>query len=312
MTRLNGGLSLLAGIFAPILCAAESKAEPETNFTEEPLLVQTQTVPAAENRTDSITEEPRNDPEQEQPQWSGTVELYGFGPLRMSGDTKLNGRETDYDLNLDDVLSLLDGAFYVRGSLEANRWGLLTDLSYVKVGDENAITSPGRLLTGKAKVNFKQGIYDLAVRYRFGDREQAVGTGGDFSIIPYAGVRVLDLSSAVKVQIQGDGPLLGSRFVREGQFSRTWAQPLVGVQANYFVSPRLRLFARGDIAGFGISGDEDLSGNAQVGVGYAIGNSTDLTLSWRYLGIRYENDKQPSSGFTSNQNGVELGLKFFF
>ena len=36
----------------------------------------------------------------------------------------------------------------------------------------------------------------------------------------------------------------------------------------------------GLLYGFGLSGDEDLSGNAQVGVVNAVGNTTNLTLSW--------------------------------
>ena len=149
------------------------------------------------------------------------------------------------------------------------------------------------------------------MRYRFGDPESAVAEPGVFSIIPYAGVRVIDAQLGVEAQIRGNGPL-GLAFERQGNFGRTWAQPLLGMQASVFVSPKLRLFARGDIGGFGISGDKDLSGNAQLGIGYAVGNNTDLNLSWRFLGLRYENDRTPSSGFSSYQNGIELGLKFFF
>ena len=149
------------------------------------------------------------------------------------------------------------------------------------------------------------------MRYRFGDPEAAVAEPGQFSIIPYAGVRVIDAQLGVEAQILGNGPL-GLEFERQGDFGRTWAQPLLGMQASVFVSPKLRLFARGDIGGFGLSGDKDLSGNAQVGLGYAVGNNTDLNLSWRFLGLRYENDRTPSSGFSNYQNGIELGLKFFF
>jgi hypothetical protein len=244
---------------------------------------------------------------QEEP-WRGTVELYGPLPFRLDTTTTINGRTTEAELNLGQILDNLKWTSSLRASLEKGRWGLLTDLSYTKLGQENAATTPGGLLTGRAQVDAAQGIYDLAVRYRFGDPEAAVGKPGQFSVIPYAGVRVIDANLDVDVQVIGPNRL----FERQGSFGRTWAQPLLGTQATVFLSPRLRAFARADIGGFGISGSNDLSGNAQVGLGYAIGNNTDLNLSWRYFGIDYNNGESPDSGFSSYQNGLEIGLKFFF
>jgi hypothetical protein len=245
------------------------------------------------------------------PSWRATLELYGFAPLRTTGTTRVRGFEADVDLDLGDVLSALDWATYVRGSVERDRWGLLTDLSYVRLGGSSASTGPGGRFTGKAEVSSSLGIYDLAVRYRLGEPEAAIGETGSFSLIPYAGVRVIAADLDVDAQVQGTGPL-GLTLERKGSFGRTWAQPLVGLQGSVFLAPRLRAFARADIGGFGLSGDQDISGNAQVGLGYAIGNNTDLNLSWRYLGMKYRNDRNPSSGFSSYQNGIELGLKFFF
>ena len=243
------------------------------------------------------------------PPWRATLELYGLAPLQLDTRTTINGFTTTVEMDLGDVLSHLDWTSSLRGSVEQGRIGLLTDLSYTKLGAENARTTPRGLLTGRAKIAATQGIYDLAVRYRFGEPEAAVGAPGQFSLIPYAGVRVIDAQLDTEVEIIRNGQ---SGFARNGNFGRTWAQPLLGTQATVFLSPRLRAFARADIGGFGLSGRRDLSGNAQVGLGYAIGNSTDLNISWRYLGIEYENDKSPRSGFKSTQNGIELGLKFFF
>jgi hypothetical protein len=84
------------------------------------------------------------------------------------------------------------------------------------------------------------------------------------------------------------------------------------MQGSVFLSPRLQAFARAGIGGFGMSGDQDLSGNAQVGVGDAVGNNTNLTLSWRYQGAKYQNNRQPSSGFSNYLNGIEFGIKHLF
>jgi predicted porin len=241
--------------------------------------------------------------------WRATVELYGLAPLKLDTRTTINGFTTTADLDLGEVLSRLKWASSLRASVERGRVGLLTDLYYSRLAQEGARTTPGERLTGNAKLGASQGIYDLAVRYRFGESEAAVGQPGQFSLIPYAGVRVIDAQLDTKAEIRSNGQPI---FQREGSFGRTWAQPLLGTQATVFLSPRLRAFARADIGGFGLSGHRDLSGNAQLGLGYAVGNNTDLNISWRYMGIEYDNSKSPQSGFKSSQNGIEVGLKFFF
>ena len=246
--------------------------------------------------------------------WRSSVELYGPVPLRLDTTTTVvtqNNRSvtTEAVLNLGQVLDNLQWITAVRGSVEKGRWGVLTDLSYTKLSQENGATTPNELLTGRASVNVSQGIYDLAVRYRFGEPEAAVGTPGQFSLIPYAGIRVIDAQMDVAAQVDL-GNILSVQ--RQGNFGRTWAQPLLGTQASLFLSPRLRAFARADIGGFGLGGAKDISGNAQIGLGYAVGNSTGLNVSWRYFGLDYNNGDNPDSGFSSYQNGLEIGLKFFF
>lgn len=258
------------------------------------------------------------DPPSEEPAavspWAGTIELYGFAPVRSTGTTTVtNGTRnfsTDTDLNLGEALSKLKWATTLRGSIEKNRLGILVDIDYNKLGQYGSKTGKREIFTGNAEVTASQGIYDLALRYRFGDREAAVGKPGQFSLIPYAGIRVIDAQLDVAAQIQGSGGLIS--FEREGSFGRTWVQPLLGTQATIFMSPRLRAFARADIGGFGLSGSEDLSGNAQIGLGYAVGNSTDLNISWRYSGINYNTGDTPDSGYSNYRNGFEIGLKFFF
>jgi hypothetical protein len=243
--------------------------------------------------------------------WAATLELYGFVPIRTTGSTTVRGFTADTDLWLGDLIPLIQMTASARGSLEQGRFGLLADLSYNRIGDSLARTTARGLLTGKAEVTSNLGIYDIALRYRLGARESAVAAPGSWSVIPYAGVRIVDAALGVDAQLQGNGRF-NLQLQRQGELSHTWAQPLLGTQATVFLSPRLRAFGRADIGGFGLGGAQDLSGNAQLGLGYAVGNSTDLNISWRYLGLAYDNGAARPNGFTTYQNGVEVGLKFFF
>lgn len=243
--------------------------------------------------------------------WRATVELYGFAPVRTWGTTSIRGFDADFDTSLGALIPLLETVGSARGSVESGRFGLMADVYYAQIGDELARTGKRGLLTGRVEQTAIQGIYDLAFRYRFGAVETAIGTPGQVTVIPYAGVRVLKNQLDLSAVVEGSGPLQ-LRLEKQGSWGRTWTQPLIGTQASVFLAPGLRAFARGDLGGFGLAGDEDLSGNAQVGLGIALGNSTQLDLSWRYYGLNYSNGAERETAIRSRQNGIEVGLKVFF
>ena len=242
--------------------------------------------------------------------WAYTLEGYGYLPW-VNSTTTIRGFETETDLGPGQALNLLQSAFSARASAEKHRLGLLVDVAYTQLGSEQSTTTRRGRFTGATEVTAINGVYDLALRYRLGSREAAVGEPGRWWLIPYAGVRVVEARLGVEAQVQGNGAR-GLQWQGEGTLQHSWAQLLVGSQASVFVTPAVRLFARADVGGFGLAGQQDLSGNAQAGVGVALGNNTDLNVSWRYLGLAYNNGAERSTGFTSNQNGVELGLKFYF
>ena len=62
------------------------------------------------------------------PLWSGTVELYGFAPLRSTGSVTIRGQEAEVDQDLGEILSVLRFAASARGSIEKGRVGLQGDL----------------------------------------------------------------------------------------------------------------------------------------------------------------------------------------
>jgi hypothetical protein len=186
---------------------------------------------------------------------------------------------------------------------------VLIDLAYYRLGNQLSQTGRRGRLTGSSELTSINGTYDFALRYRFGSREAATGQPGTWTVIPYAGARVLQAQLDLAAQVRGPR---GFGFEKVGSLDRTWTQPLVGTQASVFLTRDLRLFARGDIGGFGLAGAKDLSGNAQVGLGYALGGNTAVNVSWRYLGIDWNNGNSRATGFSSQQSGIEAGFKMFF
>ncbi|MFM7640748.1 MAG: hypothetical protein ACKO45_04270, partial [Cyanobium sp.] len=231
--------------------------------------------------------------------WAGTLEFYGFAPLRLTsvvsrgaterelsgllnnhrGDRpsgplaqsgpaglqqlpdltfpkqwqglrgklpetiEIPGFTTATDVGLGAILTHLTDAFSIRGSVEHHRIGVQTDLSYVGMAGQTArefqpqrrrfpnLPVPTRAL--KAQVGLTQGIYDFALRYRLGERELAISSPGATTLIPYAGVRVLDVG--VDTTTTFVGPLL--KRSKQNSFGSPIAQPLLGLQGQVFVTP---------------------------------------------------------------------------
>lgn len=252
-----------------------------------------------------------------EPRWAGTLELYGFAPLRTSIDTDIGAFSASDSISLPTLLDNLKGIVSFRASMEYERIGLLTDISYISLGKNrtNSVSRRGpegfftTTIERSAELSFDQGIYDLALRYRFGERERAVARRGDYTLIPYAGIRVLDITSDLSVDVETP---YGRLREFDGSAGSPIVQPLIGLQGQVFMTPKLRLFARGDLGGLNIGSEDNLSANAQIGVGYAIGNSTQLNLSWRYLYLQQDQGGSTPRSVEIRQNGVELGLKFYF
>ena len=306
-------LSLL--LSASLLLAQHAVAMPlapaEAATTEQ--LTAEQSSPGPSNPEPSNPEQPSADQasaEQPEDPWSFTVEGYGYLPW-VNATTTIRGFETDTELGPGQALNLLQSVVSARATGEGHRIGLLVDTAYTQLGSQRSTTTRRGLVEASSDLTSINGIYDLALRYRFGSREVAVGRPGDWSLIPYAGARLMQAQLHVNTAIQGNGPL-GLSLQRQSSLERTWTQLLLGSQASLFLTPGLRLFARADVGGFGLAGEQDLSGNAQAGLGIALGNNTDLNLSWRYLGVAWSNGAERSTGFTSHQSGIEIGLKVFF
>ncbi|MBM5815176.1 MAG: hypothetical protein FJ083_00890 [Cyanobacteria bacterium K_Offshore_surface_m2_239] len=70
--------------------------------------------------------------------WAGTLELYGFLPLKVINRTTIQGFTAETNLSLGQLLDALTSTFSVRGSVEHGRLGLLTDLSDVNLRNQVA------------------------------------------------------------------------------------------------------------------------------------------------------------------------------
>lgn len=261
-----------------------------------------------------ITEEEKVEAFKSKPSpWRFTVEPFGYAPLQVTGRTTLKGVRTNIKLSLWDVLDVLNGYIPFRASAEYKRFGLMSDTFFfnVSAAGGKTLALEGAPLSEDASVGLQQGLYDLAFRYRLGAPESALGERGQVTIIPYAGARLI----STVLDIGADFTSLERQTFRSFNGNQTWVQPLIGAKASVFLSPRLQAFARADIGGFGLAGGQDISGNVQGGLRYAIGNNTDLSLSYRYFGVNWNDgasDARDRFGYHITFNGIESSIRFLF
>lgn len=241
--------------------------------------------------------------------WSGSAELYLHAVLRQFTTATANGFQGRTQLPPGELYKLLEFLASARGSVEYGRIGLLVDGAYLRVGRQVSTNFAGGLFSGVGKISASMGVYDLAMRYRFGRHESDDSQTGTGTFTPYAGVRIVSLWADVDAEVTGP---FGYDMKDQGEVQRTWAQPLVGLSGSIVVLPNLRVFARADAGGFGLAGLQDFSGNAQVGLGYALFPSLRTNVSWRYRRLAWKSRELPANGFSNDQNGIEMGLKFLF
>ena len=314
----------------PALIGTGAQASEDLAWSYTPWVTQNLLAQAEADEAIPEGEEDDND-------WRLYLDLYGFLPHENEGTLKLDGNTNKGNLSLSDILENVSSIATVRAGVERGRWGLQTGIFHgaVDFNDSGSkyVTrerSRVRKLTGdkvtrkltlkgdvEGDFHLDQTLVDLAVRYRAGDVQRPKMDQGSFSFVGFAGARLVDgtIKTDIDVELSAsyEGPILQAERSKKQSFSEswshTWVQPLIGMHATYAFSPEWQAFVYADAGGFGLAGEKDLSGNAQAGIAYAVGNSTQISLSYKVFGLEYSaygND----NGYKTFSHGPNIGLRF--
>ena len=283
------------------------------------------------------------DEQDEEDSWRVYLDLYAFAPLSTNTTTQLNGgNPVDAHSSLADVLASTRMGLTFKASAEYGRFGIYSGVNYgaayqsdnaVSWKTTNLLRKKLGITSDRIKVNSKgkidatvetsQFIYDLAVRYRAGAIQKPKMKQGSTSFVGFIGARFIDGSMTTTLDVEGDVTLSadGKDFSRtkteefensaSDTWANTWVQPLIGMLATYAISEDWQAFAYLDAGGFGLAGERDLTGTAQAGIAYALGNSAQASLSYKYFGLDYAGGGS-GNGYTSAQSGINFGLRWLF
>jgi len=308
----------------------------------EPFEVMEPLVLSQSNNTASESEEEQ----EEEDSWRVYLDLYAFLAPTTNSTTTVDGNTTKTDIALSDVINSLDEALTLKAQFEYGKLGVLAAINHASLSASTSkssffetqnplknrmgIASPLRTRSIRIKGNLdvdvdaSQTIFDLAIRYRSGAIQKPRMEKGSSSFLGLVGARFIDanLSTDFKIKSQREVTVEGIRVNRSNyrelerssnaSWSNTWVQPMVGMFGTYAISEDWQAFAYLDAGGFGLSGSQDLSGTAQAGISYALGNSAQVSLSYKYFGIAYFEGGNENNGYSSYQSGVNLGLRWLF
>jgi len=208
----------------------------------------------------------------------------------LNGRIGVAGQATQVNASFRDIFKNLN--FAAMGSFEARKgkWSFVGDAMYMSLSGQRVTPSP---FFSDIDVEVKEIILDPVVAYRVMNLER-----GHIDLL--GGARIWHVKTHLTFQ-----PRILPLVDVEG--SKNWVDPIVGARGVASVSPRVFLFGRFDMGGFGIN--SDFTGQAFGGVGYQWKPRVALIGGYRYLRVDYVNE---GFIFKTAMSGLNVGAKFNF
>ncbi len=226
-------------------------------------------------------------------------------------------------MNLDRALDA-----GVRLEARKNRLGFILDGFYVfarQSGRLGVSFPPGSLqrfginagarVSADGSVSVHQGTLDVAASYRVVDTSLGSSTANPYPrlfVAPILGIRANFWGQRLVVDTIriGNIPL---PVDQDFSFTRTTVEPLIGAQVGLNLSDRWAVGIRGDVSGFNINANRDITWNILVDTQYFLSPSTSLQLAYRFNGFDFEDGEGfRRSKLNLRQNGFLLGVIFRF
>ncbi len=175
-----------------------------------------------------------------------------------------------------------------------------------------------------SSLQFNQGIYDFAISYNFGDtpatslpKEPSEQEFPRVWFQPILGVRLNDINlqiqNAINYEISSSLVNIQGTTQNTVQAGKLWFDPLVGGKLGLQLSDPITLWLRGDVSGFGLSGDTNYSWNLLFGMDWWVRENISLQLGYRFYEINYKTGTGSNAfGFSELFNGPFVSASFHF
>ncbi len=200
--------------------------------------------------------------------WRFDAALYFWG-------ASIGGRSstgTDIDVDIDDIVDNLDGAFTGILGARKGKWSFMADLIYLSLADDEkgvatVPVGPGASASIDAGVDLEGRVVTLSGARNVMDSEQAT-----FDLL--VGARYLKLESDLTLDVGGPAPPNRQTFSDSGS---VW-DAIIGINGQIKLADKWYLSLYGDVG----TGDSKTTWQAYAGIGYRF-SKVDLELAYRRI-----------------------------
>ena len=218
-------------------------------------------------------------------QWQFAVAPYLWA-AGMDGTMTIADQEADIDVPFSTIIDNLDLALMGHFDMRNERWVLSSDLIFVDLEhDEDAAN-------GTVTAGMDMTLFEVVGGYRVSP-----------AVALLAGGRWVDIGASLRYagEIVDDG----------GNVSKSWIDPLVGINVFTPLSDRWWIGLRGDVGGFGVG--SELIWQAYADIGFKVSNVVSLVLGYHAIDMDYEDgDGIHYVGLDVMVSGPQLGVVFSF
>jgi opacity protein-like surface antigen len=229
-------------------------------------------VRGQETTTEGSQAQPQPPPTAASP-WSFRVSPYVWF-AGMSGDVGVNSNlpVIDVDVDFGEIFENIDWfpppVMFV-GEVRYDRFGVFTDFIFLGLDSNDEVT--------KGPVAVAADLELDTIVWTFGASYRAIESDrGSLGLL--VGGRLWNVDAR--------GSLVGPLAVRQRSGSKTWVDPIIGINGRIELGAGFALQAEGDVGGFGAASDIDwqVIGTLQ----YAIAESIMLEAGYRYLAVDFD------------------------
>lgn len=220
-----------------------------------------------------------------------------------TGDVTVKGQEASIDACFTEIVNDSDTVFGLAARVEGRkgRLGFYVDGVYMNVGVNSVPTPAG----DRVDVTNDIGIVDFGLILGLGS--WSVGNEGaskNFTVDALVGGRYMYVGLDLDFDIQPDA---------DG--SKSWVDPIIGLQAEWDISRHWAVLVRGDVGGFGAASDFTWSAAGYIAYVFPIGKKVQgaMSIGYKAIGDDY------STGSGSNKfewdvvlHGPVIGFTFQF
>jgi len=221
--------------------------------------------------------------------WSFDVTPYLWA-ASVDVETTLPNLPLTTPAGVDRFETKISGGAMLAAQARYRSFGLFVDFAWMRL-DTEAVNPGPAFSTGDLQSDF---IHTTAAL------TYSLPLHGKFHVDALAGARLWYVSEDLEYS---SGALPG--FSRSGD--KTWADPLIGADMRYDLSPKWSLVAKGTVGGFGVSAD--IAWEVFCGASYRFNDCCSITFGYRYLHEEYSRN-----GYALNldMHGLLVGFGFHF